>query len=150
MFLTRLIYHSCANFEVEDRTVSEELGRILSAGLAHNPSLGLTGVLAVDGDRFIQVLEGPRHAVSSTFRRIAADERHHDVELVMCGEVEQRCFYDWAVAVLREDALPGCEPRQPDYDHITANGLLERARRIHETGLIARRQSAGVNITGTG
>lgn len=140
MFLTRLIYHSCANFQVEARTVSEELARILSAGLKNNPPQGLTGVLAVDGDRFIQVLEGPRRAVSSTFRRIAADERHHYVELVMCGEVDQRCFSDWSVAVLREDTLPGCEPRDPDYEHITADGLLERARRIRETGLIARRQ----------
>lgn len=148
MFLTRLIYHSCASFEAETRTVSEELGRILSAGLRNNPPKGLTGVLAVDGDRFIQVLEGPRHAVSATFRRIAADERHHDVELVLCAEVDQRCFPDWSVAVLREDTLPGNEPLAADYDHITADGLLERARRIRETGLIARRQASGVEFAG--
>ncbi len=146
MFLTRLIYHSCASFEAETRTVSEELGRILSAGLKNNPPRGLTGVLAVDGDRFIQVLEGPRQEVSATFRRIAADQRHQDVELVMCTEVEQRCFSDWSVAVLREETLPGCEPREPDYGHITAEGLLERARRIRETGLIARRQTPGVEF----
>lgn len=149
MFLTRLIYHSCASFQPETRTVSEELGRILAVGLKNNPLKGLTGILAVDGDRFIQVLEGPRHAVSATFRRIAADNRHRDVELVLCCEVERRCFPDWSVAVLREDALPGSSIRDgADYDHITAEGLLERARRIGETGLIARRQSQGLEGAG--
>ncbi|MGY6532584.1 BLUF domain-containing protein [Glycocaulis sp.] len=140
MFLTRLIYHSRASFQAEAGTLSEELARILSAGLKNNPPLGLTGVLAVDGDRFIQVLEGPRRAVSSTFRRIAADKRHHDVILVICNEVDQRYFSGFSVALLREETLPQCEPREPVYEHITADGLLERARRIRETGLIAQRQ----------
>lgn len=141
MFLTRLVYHSCASFASNPRSASDEMGRILSAGLKNNPPGGLTGVLAVDGDRFLQVLEGSRRAVSTTFRRIAADTAHRGLEIVFCGEVDQRCFHDWSVAVLREETLPASEGRDVDYDHITADGLVERARRIRETGLIARRDT---------
>ncbi|MGY6661365.1 MAG: BLUF domain-containing protein [Glycocaulis sp.] len=141
MFLTRLVYHSVADFMSGSRNVSDEMGRILSAGLRNNPPEGLTGVLAVDGDRFLQVLEGSRQAVSATFRRIARDTAHRGLEIVFCGEVDQRCFADWSVAVLREETLPAAEGRDVDYEHITADGLVERARRIRETGLIARRDT---------
>lgn len=145
MFLTRLVYHTLAGFDTGTRSVSEEMGRILTAGLRNNPPQGLTGVLAVDGNRFLQVLEGSRLAVSSTFRRIAADTSHRGLEIVFCGEVDARCFEDWAVAVLREDTFPPCEGREVVYDHITAEGLVERARRIRETGLIARRETLNVD-----
>lgn len=141
MFLTRLVYHSLADFAGSSKSVSDEMGRILSAGLRNNPPHGLTGVLAVDGDRFLQVLEGSRRAVSSTFRRIASDTAHRGLEIVYCGEVDDRVFQDWSVAVLREETLPVAEGRAVDYDHITADGLVERARRIRETGLIARRDT---------
>lgn len=141
MFLTRLVYHSLADFMSGSGSVSDEMGRILSAGLRNNPPEGLTGVLAVDGDRFLQVLEGSRQGVSTTFRRIARDAAHRGLQIVFCGEVDQRCFSDWSVAVLREDSLPAPEDREVDYDHITADGLVERARRIRETGLIARRET---------
>lgn len=141
MFLTRLVYHSLADFADSSGSASDEMGRILSAGLRNNPPHGLTGVLAVDGDRFLQVMEGSRGAVSSTFRRIAADSAHRALEIVFCGEVDQRCFADWSVAILREETLPAAEGRAVDYDNITADGLVERARRIRETGLIARRET---------
>lgn len=141
MFLTRLVYHSLADFTSGSGSVSDEMGRILSAGLRNNPPHGLTGVLAVDGNRFLQVLEGSRRAVSSTFRRIASDTAHRGLEIVYCGEVEERVFHDWSVAVLREETLPACEGREVMYDNITADGLVERARRIRETGLIARRDT---------
>lgn len=141
MFLTRLVYHSCADFALNPGSASDEMGRILSAGLRNNPPSGLTGVLAVDGDRFLQVMEGSRRAVSATFRRIASDNAHRGLEIVFCGEVDGRCFTDWSVAILREETLPASEGREVDYDHITADGLVERARRIRETGLIARRET---------
>lgn len=137
MFLTRLIYHSRPSFDPGDPALEGELDRILAAGLKNNPPQALTGALVLDGDRFIQVLEGARRTVSATFRRIAADPRHHDVELVFCGEIDTRRFDDWSVATLRADTLPACEPVRTQYDLVTADGLLERVWRIRRTGRAA-------------
>ncbi|PWE16854.1 hypothetical protein DDZ18_11735 [Marinicauda salina] len=141
MFLTRMIYHSAPRFETDSLALEQALAEIMAAGLRNNPAAGISGVLAVDGQRFIQVMEGPRDRLSETFARIGSDTRHRDLVIAFFGEVDSRVFPDWSVAMMNPITLPECEPRCVDYDAITAEGLLERARRIRETGAIAGRET---------
>lgn len=60
----------------------------------------ITGLLICRADLYLQLLEGPEAAVDATFRRIAADNRHVDVSLLVRTNVTQRLFPEWA---LRED-----------------------------------------------
>jgi hypothetical protein len=90
MTLTQLIYTS-RPFGFDELTLDD----ILMSARTHNRKDGITGALICRADLYMQLLEGPRAAVTATFSRILRDERHMDVALVWCGEVEQRLFPDW-------------------------------------------------------
>ncbi|MBL8303725.1 MAG: BLUF domain-containing protein [Ideonella sp.] len=84
--LVRLMYASRAAESVNQ----DELVAILKKSKANNPGLGVTGVLCFSSGIFLQVLEGGRSAVSSLYNRIAADPRHHQVELLSYEEIGER------------------------------------------------------------
>lgn len=93
MYLTRLLYVSerdpGKHFNVE---------QLLESARHFNAKSEVTGALWFNGDHFIQVLEGGRQAVSATYHRIAADNRHRNIELVDCRVVSERLFFDWNMA----------------------------------------------------
>lgn len=65
----------------------------------HNNAIdGVTGLLLGDGSRFMQVLEGSPASVAETFRRIALDPRHRDIEVLHDAQVAERQFGTWAMA----------------------------------------------------
>jgi hypothetical protein len=91
--LVRLMYASrCA-----DGITADELAGILKVSKANNPTAGVTGVLCFSGGIFLQVLEGGRSPVNALYRRIAADTRHRDVELLSYDEIEERSFAGWSM-----------------------------------------------------
>jgi Sensors of blue-light using FAD len=71
------------------------LNQILSASRRNNARDGITGALICRADLYLQVLEGPRSAVTTTFQRILADDRHFDVALISSGDVADRMFPQW-------------------------------------------------------
>lgn len=91
--LVRLMYASRAAESVNQ----DELVAILKKSKANNPGLGVTGVLCFSSGIFLQVLEGGRSAVSSLYNRIAADPRHHQVELLSYEEIGERRFAGWSM-----------------------------------------------------
>lgn len=91
--LVRLMYASRAVSPLDD----EGLAAILRQSRAHNPSVGVTGVLCVSDGLFLQVLEGGRLAVSQLYNRIAQDRRHEDVMLLSFEEITERRFAGWSM-----------------------------------------------------
>jgi len=91
--LVRLMYASRAAEPVKPET----LNAILKKSTAHNPSVGVTGVLCFSGDVYLQVLEGGRNQVSALYNRIAQDPRHHEVVLLGYDEIGERSFAGWAM-----------------------------------------------------
>jgi hypothetical protein len=89
--LTQLIYISRA-VGPQTTTVTTQ---ILETARAFNKSHDLTGVLCQGKGLYVQVLEGERSVVNSLYRRIAADSRHVDAEIVLFGEIKNRQFKDW-------------------------------------------------------
>ena len=79
------------------------LDDILQIARARNRRLGITGTLISRSDLFLQMLEGPRQAISETFARIMDDERHVDVLLVQMNDAEGRLFREWD---MRDDPMP--------------------------------------------
>jgi len=73
----------------------------------NNEVLEITGILAVSGSLFFQILEGPQEAVDQIYSRILQDNRHVHVMLLReeVGELE-RLFPDWTMRKvdLSEDA----------------------------------------------
>ena len=48
-------------------------------------------------DLYMQLLEGPREALTATLARIVADDRHLEVSLVHCGDASERLFPHWSM-----------------------------------------------------
>lgn len=65
----------------------------------NNEANGITGMLILYKDTFIQMLEGKQEAVYSKFDRIMNDERHDNVLVLFEGPVERRHFPSWKMAL---------------------------------------------------
>ena len=101
--LVRLLYASRAT-----KSVSEaELHAILKQSKAHNPTVGITGVLCfcMNAGIFMQVLEGGRSAVNRLYNKIAQDRRHSDVELLSYDEIAERHFAGWSMGQVNMNRL---------------------------------------------
>lgn len=101
--LVRLLYASRAAKSVN----AEEVAAILRQAKAHNPSVGVTGVLCFcfNAGVFMQVLEGGRAQVSRLYNRIAQDPRHSGVELLSFDDIGERHFAGWAMGQVNVNRL---------------------------------------------
>tara|TARA_R110001606_G_scaffold167381_1_gene311827 strand:- start:30957 stop:31385 length:429 start_codon:yes stop_codon:yes gene_type:complete len=73
------------------------LDNILNQSRTNNPALGITGLLCVSDDLFIQVLEGGRDEVCELFNAIVRDSRHTHVRLLDYAEIDERMFGNWTM-----------------------------------------------------
>lgn len=84
------------------------VGDIVRKAREANASLGLTGLLVFDGQRFCQYLEGPRDTLHQLLERIQADPRHGQIVLHQHDALPgRRAFQDWSIAYAEiDDAMP--------------------------------------------
>lgn len=73
------------------------LAEILDLSRRNNRNAQITGLLLFNGKRFLQVLEGPLDAVSTTYQRIAADGRHRAPVLLARKQIAAREFGEWSM-----------------------------------------------------
>ena len=101
--MVRLLYASRADDSVNEPT----LHAILKQSRAHNPEVGITGVLCFCSNAgvFMQVLEGGRSAVSRLYNKIAQDPRHSEVELLSYEEIAERNFAGWSMGQVNMNRL---------------------------------------------
>lgn len=99
--LWRLIYHSC----IPDRVTREDIKAILLSSRRNNGALGITGALYMDGDHFLQAIEGPRPAVEQLYARIRSDSRNAGAVLIADGPADRRLFGDWTMLLVGADQL---------------------------------------------
>ena len=114
---------------------------ILAQAQAHNQTQGITGVLCQGQGFFFQVIEGERNRVSTLYRRICADARHQDVDLLHYEEINERHFGQWSMALVHLSVDdPMVRLQHPDFDPYSATGpqvmqqvldLLEAGQPIH-------------------
>jgi hypothetical protein len=91
--LVRLLYASRA----AEPVTPDLIDSILRSSHAHNPALGITGVLCYGGDVYMQVLEGGRSAVNNLYNTIVRDSRHREVMLLKYTEIAERRFAGWTM-----------------------------------------------------
>ena len=73
------------------------LDSILRQSRKNNPPLGVTGMLCVAEDLFIQVLEGGRDEVCDLYNAIVGDPRHQQVRMLIYEEISERRFGNWTM-----------------------------------------------------
>lgn len=116
--LTRLIYISSA-VGPQTTTITTQ---ILETARSYNKAHNLTGVLCQGRGLYVQLLEGERSVVNGLYKRIVADKRHENTEIVHFGEIETRQFKDWAMALVHlsiDD--PMVTMKHPEFDPYSAN-----------------------------
>jgi len=73
------------------------LNDILEESRKNNPARGITGLLCVSDDIFMQVLEGGRDEVCELYNTIVRDNRHRQVRLLSYEEISERRFGNWTM-----------------------------------------------------
>jgi hypothetical protein len=71
---------------------------MLSEARAKNATRGITGHLLYTEEVFVQCIEGTPDAIASLWESLQRDPRHHDIELLARGPLEERRFSDWSMA----------------------------------------------------
>jgi hypothetical protein len=125
----RLIYRSTCS---ESFLPNEDLRELVEQSAENNGRNGITGLLLMSGDQFLQVLEGPSKAVNRLFGSIYRDERHHDIELIAFEQIGPKYFDEWCMHLVDLFDLS----RQPRdmlaQKYGAANGVIEIPDRLHE------------------
>jgi hypothetical protein len=124
----RLLYVSRSNGP-QTTTVTRS---ILEQAKTHNAAQGITGVLCQGQGFFLQVLEGPRSAVNALYRRIVADMRHKDVEMLVFEDIHERRFERWSMALIKlSDQDPMVKLQHPEFDPYSASGDQAMQQLLH-------------------
>lgn len=71
-----------------------------------NNARDVTGLLIVNGERILQVIEGHEDAVRELYKKIEADERHTITKLVSETEDEERMLLTWNMVVREMTGTP--------------------------------------------
>lgn len=91
--LLRLSYVSTLRPHV---TVAD-IDALIADAAAFNKTHDITGILAIDGDRICQILEGPQEAVDSLYASIQQDDRHHGITTIVHQPIEKTAFEAWGM-----------------------------------------------------
>ena len=83
---------------LEPARATEQVEQIVSASMARNLALDVTGALIFTGKYFAQRLEGPKASIDALMYSINADERHEGIRLIDQGPIEARAFSRWSMA----------------------------------------------------
>jgi len=89
----RLVYTSTLKPEVTEAGIVELVEAAAAANREHN----ITGVLALEGPRVCQILEGPAGAVDTLFASIRNDPRHSGVNELDRTEIKRPHFQSWGM-----------------------------------------------------
>jgi len=89
--LEQLIYISAATHLMSN----QDLTALLIQSRRSNSQMGVSGMLVYSEGSFIQVLEGTKEAIESTFARIQRDSRHHHCQVLLHQPITERLFDGW-------------------------------------------------------
>lgn len=97
--LFRLIYVSTARPGLSDADMSS----VLNASQSNNEERYITGYLVLNGENFMQLIEGPRAEVEDIYDRILKDKRHTGIVRILAEKAEKRAFPRWSMNYFRVD-----------------------------------------------
>ena len=143
--LNYIIYYSFSRSDIS----SSELEGILRKARDWNQAHEITGLLIYRFNKifkrgnFLQIIEGSKKSILSTWERISADQRHHTITVLEDGNFEERNFSAWSMGlknldneILRE--VPGFININNDQFWSNPNNLkptaLELLRNFYDMG----------------
>lgn len=97
----QLVYISAATQVLSENDVLT----LLDQARGKNELDGITGLLMYHDAQFFQVLEGPKLAVKTCFKRISKDPRHKGLIILSEEECTARMFSEWRMAMAKISAF---------------------------------------------
>lgn len=85
---------------LQNHMTSTELNQLVRDARGKNEAVSVTGTLLFDGERFLQLLEGPESAVQAIYERVLKDTRHHQVVKLLQDYGPRRRFGQWGMRLL--------------------------------------------------
>lgn len=125
----RLIYRSTV---CDAPIANADLRALVERSGERNKAAGITGLLLLSGDHFLQVLEGPSDAVNRLFARIIRDRRHRDVRLLSFEPIGDAYFDDWGMSLVDLFDLPKAPRELLARKYRSREGAIEIPERLHE------------------
>ena len=92
----RLVYFSNANL---DLNLSAIEGMVEKSAERNRP-LRISGALLYNGLNFLQILEGPRQALTPLYLQIRTDFRHSGVVKLVHERISMRSYPDWGMKLV--------------------------------------------------
>ena len=65
-----------------------------------NKRLKITGCIVYADNKFIQLIQGPKDAITDLYKEIKADKRHFKIITLLEQSTEQKIWSDWSMAML--------------------------------------------------
>ena len=100
MELKTLTYTSRARLDLS----ADDLADIQQTARTLNALDGITGLLAFDGTRFLQIVEGAEEAIDNLVERLRRDSRHSALEIRDERFAAARSFPDWSMELVSVSA----------------------------------------------
>ena len=133
--LYHLAYTSTETGALTDNDLLEMLDYIRAA----NEKQNVTGLLLHRQNCFFQVLEGKESVVRKLYEQIASDVRHHRVELLFEGPIEDREFTDWRMGFVQLDNVDATQ--YPGFSRFLENNPDHSWTMFHEMSKTQRLMS---------
>jgi hypothetical protein len=95
--LLRVIYSSRSTAAADRRP--QQVSDILEQARVFNQAHGITGLLTVCKDEYLQLLDGPADAVDALLQRIRRDSRHQAVDVLARHDTPAPVFAHWSMAL---------------------------------------------------
>ena len=124
----RIIYISSLGEDYGKDDVTD----IVNVAQRKNAENGITGLLIFNGLNFLQILEGNRKAVESTYSRIVLDPRHYSV-VTLVSETAEPVFDAWSMLLkMRPASATDGFDVGDDLSEVLARDLPDHVRRLLE------------------
>ena len=91
----QLIYQSTRGAELD----TDALRDLTRTSYERNAAKDITGILLVQGDTILQILEGEEDAVNALMIRIQADTRHTNCDVLLTRHCDERSFEGWRMGL---------------------------------------------------
>ncbi|QKR99660.1 BLUF domain-containing protein [Sphingomonas sp. CL5.1] len=93
--MRQVIYRSIST--AASGLAADDAPEILKVAKALNGVDGITGILYIDGQNFLQVIEGEAESIAGLLERLLADPRHMDIAILSDTSIDEREFGDWTM-----------------------------------------------------
>ena len=78
---------------------NDDLIELLESARLKNEGLGITGMMIYHDREIMQILEGEKEDVKALFQTILEDNRHTSVNVFYQGDIGERAFSGWSMAL---------------------------------------------------